>query len=106
MEKLTDLESVAKEFANFIKAVEDTDGTGERSSEGIQRATITFIDDTKLYVTERLNEGYSYGWVSKDGKLLFHHGNEDKTPNYYHRDVYSIVRGIVTFHLLMGETHE
>ncbi|WP_240647159.1 toxin-antitoxin system TumE family protein [Paenibacillus nanensis] len=106
MERLTDLEYLTKEFAHAIKAVEDTDTTGLRSSEGVQRATIVFIDDTRLYVTERLNEGYSYDWVSKDGRLLFHHDNEDKTPNFYHRDPYSIVRGIVTFHLMIGESKE
>ncbi len=101
MEMLTDLEVLTKKFGPAIKLVEDTDGSRERSSEGIQRATITFIDDTKLCITEKLNVGYSYDWISKDGKLLFHHDNEDKTPNFNHRDLHSIVRGIVTFHLLL-----
>lgn len=101
MENLTDLESLKKEFAYAIKSVEDTDTTGLRSSEGIQRATIIFIDDTRLYITEYSNENCSYDWVSKDGRLLFHYDPESKMPNYYHRDLPSIVRGIITFHFLI-----
>ncbi|WP_405157930.1 hypothetical protein [Paenibacillus sp. FSL H8-0283] len=106
MEELTDLESLTKEFIFAIKLVKNTDKSGEPSSEEIQRATIIFIDDTMLYVTEHLNKGYWYDWVSKDGKLLFHHDHESTTQNFYHRDLNSIIRGIVTFHLLIGENHE
>lgn len=106
MEKLTDLEGLTQKFAYAIRSVKDTDKSGEPSSEEIQRATIIFIDDTMLYVTEHLNKGYWYDWVSKDGKSLFHHDHESTTQNFYHRDLNSIIRGIVTFHLLIGETHE
>ncbi|WP_339298088.1 hypothetical protein MKY92_25355 [Paenibacillus sp. FSL R5-0623] len=106
MDKLTDLESLTKEFIFAIKLVKNTDKSGEPSSKEIQRATIIFIDDTMLYVTEHLKKGYWYDWVSKDGKSLFHHDPESTAQNFYHRDLYSIVRGIVTFHLLIGENHE
>ncbi|MCM3128147.1 MULTISPECIES: hypothetical protein [Paenibacillus] len=101
MEKLTDLDGLTKEFARAIKSVKNTDETGEPSSEEIQRATIIFIDDTKLFVNEHLNEGFSYDWVSIDGKALFHHDHESNTPNYNYRDLHSIVKGIITFHHLM-----
>ncbi|MCG7380067.1 hypothetical protein MH215_24025 [Paenibacillus sp. ACRSA] len=106
MEKLTDLESLTKEFIFAIKSVKNTDKSGEPSSEQIQMATIIFIDDTMLHVTEHLNKGYWYDWVSKDGKLLFHYDPESTAQNFFHQDLYSIVRGIVTFHLLIGESHE
>lgn len=106
MEELTDLEGLTQKFAYAIKSVKDTDKSGEPSSKEIQRATIIFIDDTMLYVTEHLTKGYWYNWVSKDGKLLFHHDSENTTQNFYHRDLYSIIRGIVTFHLLIGENYE
>lgn len=106
MEKLTDLEGLTKEFAHTIKSVKTTDRSGEPSSEEFQRATIIFIDDSMLYVTKHLNKGYWYDWVSKDGKLLFHHDPESTAQNFFHQDLYSIVRGIVTFHLLIGENHE
>lgn len=106
MEELTDLEGLTQKFLFAIKSVKNTDKSGEPSSEEIQRATIIFTDDTLLYVTECLNNGYCYNWVSKDGKSLFHHDHESTTQNFYHRDLNSIIRGIVTFHLLIGENHE
>jgi|GEM_PF-6397330 len=51
----TNLDVLKKAFGHAIQSIRDTDSTGMHSSIYAQRATIIFSDNSKLYVTEKLN---------------------------------------------------
>ncbi|UOF91494.1 DUF6516 family protein [Fodinisporobacter ferrooxydans] len=80
-----------KEFGDIIYNIKDGDGTGQKSSISFQRKTIRFMDDSKLYITERLlarNNGfyidfYYYDWVAKNEKeILKFHSEVHLNPAY------------------------
>lgn len=71
----SNLELLKKQFGHAIQFIHDHDSTGLKSSAFAQRATIVFLDGSKLYVTENLNkrqkiETYWYDWVAADGKTI------------------------------------
>ncbi|EJL47865.1 hypothetical protein PMI08_00049 [Brevibacillus sp. CF112] len=83
----TNLEVLKKTFGHAIQFIHDTDGTGMRSSIFAQRATIVFSDNSRLYVTEKLNKQH-----------------QTRFPNYYYNDLFSIVEGIFLFYLLPNKS--
>lgn len=68
----SNLELLEKTFKNTaIQSVRHTDSTGKASSAFAQRATLTFTDGSKLYITEQLRSGkiseFQYDWIHGDG---------------------------------------
>ncbi|WP_149095940.1 toxin-antitoxin system TumE family protein [Paenibacillus terrae] len=90
------MELLKRTFGDAISLVRDTDSTGKTSTAYAQRATLVFVDDSKLYITEHIRHGvithYYYDWISKDDKQVlakFHcepHQDEDyqTTTEPYH----------------------
>lgn len=71
----SNLELLEKTFKNTaIQSVRHTDSTGKASSAFAQRATLTFTDGSKLYITEQLRGGkifeFQYDWIHGDGTTI------------------------------------
>ncbi|XID92295.1 DUF6516 family protein [Paenibacillaceae bacterium WGS1546] len=110
-----------------------TDRTGQESTIYALRATISFLDESKLYITEYTNKHgiivrYYYDWEDSDGRLKAQYHSEphdrdkryqtitepfhihppkesilsnmERFPNFVHRDLYSIVEGIIIFSVI------
>ncbi|MFC5401424.1 toxin-antitoxin system TumE family protein [Cohnella soli] len=110
-----------------------TDRSGQASTIYALRATITFLDDSILYVTEYTSKSgiidkYFYDWVDVNGRLKAQYHSEphdqdkryqtttepyhvhppknsiltnmDRFPNFVHKDLYSIVEGIILFSII------
>lgn len=85
----TNLDVLKKAFGHAIQSIRDTDSTGMQSSLYAQRATIIFSDNSKLYVTEKLNkhqiiEEYWYDWIAPDEKTVWgkYHGEPHDNEGY------------------------
>ncbi|MNC28563.1 hypothetical protein D3C75_767750 [compost metagenome] len=73
----------------ILGEIRNTDRSGLISSIYAQRATITFTDYSKLYVTEYTNkvgiiEKYYYDWVDRNGQLKaqYHSEPHDRDKRY------------------------
>ncbi|MGN7384575.1 MULTISPECIES: toxin-antitoxin system TumE family protein [unclassified Paenibacillus] len=85
----TNLDVLIKAFGHAIHSIRDTDSTGMSSSIYAQRATIFFSDNSKLYVTEKLNKQqiiveYWYDWIAPDEKTVWgkYHGEPHEDRRY------------------------
>jgi len=130
----SNLQRIGRDLGHgLLGEMRHTDRSGIPSSIYAQRATITFIDGSKLYVTEYTNKSgvidkYYYDWVDPGGRLRAQYHSEpherdrryqtatepyhihppkdsilsnmDRFPNYSHRDLYSIVEGIIIFWII------
>jgi hypothetical protein len=86
----SDLNRVKRDLGyGILGEIRETDRSGIVSSIYAQRATITFTDGSKLYVTEYTNksgkiEKYYYDWVDKNGRLnaQYHSESHDWDKRY------------------------
>ncbi|WP_127579437.1 toxin-antitoxin system TumE family protein [Paenibacillus koleovorans] len=78
----SDLRRIHRELNHGIHGeIRDTDRSGASSTMYIQRATITFNDFSKLYVTEYLNKSgtidkYYYDWEDASSRLKAQYHSE------------------------------
>lgn len=74
-------------FKDGIFTIKETDSTGRLSTIYALRATIIFVDHTRLYVTEHLKHGkiisFQYDWVDQTDKILGkYHGEAHDDEDY------------------------
>ncbi|MDP4098338.1 DUF6516 family protein [Paenibacillus sp. P96] len=68
--------------------IRETDSTSKPSSAFAQRATLVFVDNSKLYITEHLKSGlithYYYDWIHGNGNqvLAKFHCEPHDDPDY------------------------
>lgn len=77
-----------KDFAAIIMNSRDGDGSGLTTSRTVTRHTFTFIDGSRLYITEELSGGIIdvsyYNWVDQDGEdILKFHSDPHERDNRY-----------------------